>query len=243
MARILVTGSTGQLGRPTVSLLREAGHDVRGFSRSSDGDLTTGAGVAEALDGVDTLVHLAHVPSTSLFDAAVGAGVRHTVLISIVGIDDIPLAYYRQTRAIERGLVESGLPHSILRSTQFHSFVEAVFRAQRFSPVLIAPAFSFQPIAVGEVAARLAELAIGAPQGRVPDIGGPEKSTALELGQEWKSAVGAHRPLLRVALPGATMRGFAAGHNLVPGTPYGRGTFAEYLGLPENSGPGVAPTG
>ncbi|MCU1414285.1 MAG: NmrA family transcriptional regulator [Microbacteriaceae bacterium] len=232
MATILVTGGTAQLGRPTVALLRASGNDVRVLSRKPGnvvGDLATGAGIRDALDGVDTLVHLASAPHGPLFEAAVAAGVAHTVYISIVGIDDIPLGYYRGKLADERALVASELPHTILRATQFHSFVDGIFASQRLSPLLIAPAFSFQPIAVDEVAARLASLAIGAPQGRVADIGGPEQKTALEFGRQWRDAVGARRPMVRVSLPGATMRGFAGGHNLVPGTPYGRGTFTEYL--------------
>ncbi len=210
-------------------MLERAGHEVRAFSRKTGGDLVTGAGVSEALEGVDTLVHLAHVPSDPLYSAAIAAGVAHTVLISIVGIDDIPLGYYKQTRAAERGLVESGLPHTILRSTQFHSFVEGLFTAQRFSPVIVAPAFSFQPIAVDEVADRLVSLASGAPQGRVADIGGPEQRTARSFAEQWKDAAHSRRGILTLTLPGATARGFAAGHNLVPGTPYGHVTFAEYL--------------
>ena len=123
MTTMLVTGATGTLGVPTVARLREAGHDVRALSRGSGpdlttGDLLTGAGIREAVAGADTVLHLAtgrrgkgDVEATrTLLAAAAAAGVRHLVLISIVGIDDIPLAYYRDKVVIERLVRESGLP-------------------------------------------------------------------------------------------------------------------------------------
>src|SRR3954468_12848008 len=154
MTTTLVTGATGTLGVPTVARLRAAGHDVRALSRCTGpglltGDLLTGAGIREAVTGVDTVLHLATGPrgrgdveaARTLLDAATAAGAPHLVLISIVGIDDIPLGYYRDKLAIERTVRESGLPHTILRATQFHSFVEALLTAQRRCPVLLAPVF------------------------------------------------------------------------------------------------------
>jgi uncharacterized protein YbjT (DUF2867 family) len=167
--------------------------------------------------------------SRALFAAAKDAGVAHVVLVSIVGIEDIPLAYYRGKVQMEKALLDSGLAHTILRATQFHSFVERLFTAQKRLPFVVAPAFSFQPIAVDEVAARLAELAEGAPAGRVADVGGPEQRTARDLAREWKDAAHSRRAILTLRLPGAAAASFAAGHNLVPGAPFGHGTFADYL--------------
>src|SRR3954469_7160920 len=132
MAITLVTGATGALGVPTVIRLRAAGHDVRALSRRSGpglttGDLLTGAGIPEAVAGAGTVLHLATGPrgkgdvqaAHRLLEAATAAGVRHLVVISIVGIDDIPLAYYRDKLAIERLVRESGMPYTVLRATQF----------------------------------------------------------------------------------------------------------------------------
>jgi len=96
-------------------------------------------------------------------------------------------------------------------------------------PVVVAPAARLQPIAVPEVAARLAELAMGAPQGRAADIGGPQPLEARELYAQWKAATGGRRGLLRLRLPGRIFRALNEGAALVPGEPYGRETFAEYL--------------
>jgi uncharacterized protein YbjT (DUF2867 family) len=237
----LVTGGTGQLGSPTVALLREAGHEVRVLSRRrgeglATGELVSGTGIREALEHVHTVIHLASTGSSkdvdaahTLIDASKKAGVEHLVLISIVGVDDIPLGYYRAKAESERLLRDSGLPHTILRATQFHSFVDTVYRLQRFLPVLFAPKLSFQPIAVEEVAERLVELATASPAGRVADIGGPERRTARELGELWRDATGSRRAIVPLSMPGRTFAGYAAGHNLVPGVPYGRRTFSQYL--------------
>jgi uncharacterized protein YbjT (DUF2867 family) len=240
MSTILVTGATGTLGTPTAARLRDAGHDVRALSRSTGpglttGDLLTGEGIPEAIAGVDAVVHLATgARDVDQAKAAIGAAraadVEHFVLISIVGIEDIPLGYYRGKLEIEEALLDSGLPHSILRATQFHQFVEAIFRRPRLSPLILAPAFSFQPISTDEVAARLVELVGSEPAGRVADIGGPERRTARDLAEAWKRATGSRRAIWSIRIPGRTFAGYAAGHNLVPGAPYGTTTFEDYLG-------------
>lgn len=238
---ILVTGSTGSLGSPTVAALRAAGHDVRGLTRSGRdgsvvGNLYTGAGVADALRGVDTVVHCAQTPgkqdlelASNLTAAARRAGVRHLVLISIVGIESIPIGYYKQRVAIERIAESSGVPLTIQRATQFHSLLDRIFSAQRYSPVVLAPRWRFQPVAAEEVAGRLAELAVGDPQGRVPDIGGPERLGMRDLLASWKAATGTRRPGLTMRLPGKLFASFDAGANLVAGEPFGRQTFAQYV--------------
>lgn len=128
MRSTLVTGATGALGTPTVARLRAAGHAVRALSRRTGpglttGDLRTGVGISEAVAGADTVLHLATGPrgkgdveaTRHLLDAATIAGVQHLILISIVGIDEIPLGYYRDKVVIERLVRESGLPHTIVR--------------------------------------------------------------------------------------------------------------------------------
>ncbi len=247
MSRILVTGATGTLGTPTTARLKSAGHDVRALSRKTGpglttGDLLTGAGIPDAFAGVDTVVHLATglrdvAQAKAAIGAAGAAAVEHFVLISIVGIEDIPLGYYQGKVEIEKALMDSGLPHTILRATQFHQFVDAMFRGQKFSPVILAPRFSFQPISTDEVAARLVELAGAGPTGRVADIGGPEQRTSRELAEAWKAATGSRRPIWNIRMPGKTVAGYAAGHNLVPGTPFGRTTFGEYLSAKYGSEP------
>ncbi|MFD7157311.1 SDR family oxidoreductase [Kribbella sp. NPDC059898] len=236
MTSILVTGGTGTLGRPTVARLQ--GHQVRVLSRKPGpdrvvGDLTTGQGLA--LDGFDIVVHLAtsqgkrDVEQTRNLLAA-ASGVRHLIVMSIAGIDRIPLPYYRYKLEAERLVAESGVPYTVLRATQFHNLVDKVLSAQRFLPAVLAPSVTLQPIAVEEVAARLAELVEQPPlNGRAPDIGGPERRTVVELARLWKDARSVRRAVLPVRVPGKTFGAFAAGDATVDGPEYGKITFAEFL--------------
>jgi uncharacterized protein YbjT (DUF2867 family) len=236
MSSILVTGGTGTLGRPTVARLQ--GHEVRVLSRKPGpdrvvGDLTTGQGLA--LGGFDIVVHLAtsqgrrDVEQTRNLLAA-ASGVRHLIVMSIAGIDRIPLPYYRYKLGAERLVAESGVPYTILRATQFHDLVDKVFSAQRFLPAVLAPAVTLQPIAVEEVAVRLAELVEQPPvNGRASDIGGPERLSVVELARLWKRARSSRRAVLPVRVPGRTFRAFAAGDATVDGAEYGKVTFEEYL--------------
>lgn len=237
---VLVTGGTGTLGRPTVDLLRAAGHDVRILSRTAGegravGDLGTGGGLDGALAGVDTVLHLAtsagkkDVPQIErLLAAATAAGIRHLVYISIVGVDVVPYPYYRAKLECERAIERSGIPFTILRATQFHSFVAMVPRAQRRMPVILSLDVPDQPIAVEEVAARLVELVAAGPSGRVTDIGGPEQLTLREAIGIWQGAAGTRKPVWTLPLRGKAMDAFRVGLHM-PGLPgYGRLTFAEY---------------
>ena len=239
MTSILVTGGTGNLGRPTVGQLRAAGHDVRVLSRRPGpdritGDLTSGAGVAAAVDGADVILHLAtgqgrrDVQQARNLLTAV-SGTPHLVLMSIAGIDRIPLAYYRHKLTVEQLVAASGVPYTILRATQFHTLLDRIF-SLRAVPALFAPAVTLQPIAVEDVADRLTELVAEPPvMGRAPDIGGPERRPVPELARIWKQAKNSRRPVVPVRVPGKIFGAFAAGAACVDGTPAGRITFAEYL--------------
>ncbi len=239
MTSILVTGATGKLGAPTVELLRAVGHEVRALSRRAgpglaSGDLLTGRGIAGATSGVDTVIHLATTLSGKDVNATRellrhSGGIRHLIVISIVGVDRIPLGYYKGKVEIERMVAASGIPHTILRATQFHDFIAGIFAAQRWVPVLFTPAFSFQPIDVRDVAARLTELVDGPPQGRVADIGGPGVRTARDLALAWKRATGSRKAIVPLRLPGKTFAGYAAGYNTVPGPAFGTRDFEEFL--------------
>jgi uncharacterized protein YbjT (DUF2867 family) len=239
-APILVTGGTGTLGRAVVRALSARGDEVRVLSRSGApgtmrGDLETGEGVEAALDGVRAVLHLATTLrddteiTRTLVRSAERSGRPRIIYQSIVGIDRIPLAYYAGKRNSERLVAESRLRWSVLRATQFHDLVASLFAVQRFSPVVFAPAFSFQPIAVQDVARRLVELLDTDAAGLVPDIGGPEARTARDLARAFLAARGSHRPTVAFRLPGTRFTAFRSGANLVQGEPYGRITFEQYL--------------
>ncbi|MFB7026419.1 MULTISPECIES: SDR family oxidoreductase [unclassified Streptomyces] len=240
MTTILVTGGTGTLGRLVAERLREDGAEVRVLSRHARPyavDLREGTGLDAAVEGVDTVVHCASTPrggddraARHLIEASRRAGVRHLVYISIVGVDRVPLGYYRTKLAVEKMIEGSGLGWTVLRTTQFHDLVVEFLRNAARVPVVPLPAgVSDQPIEVAEVAARLAELAAGEPAGRVPDMGGPEVRPLAELARTYLNAIGQHRRLLNVPLAGKAYRGFRAGGHLTPERAVGKVTFEEFL--------------
>ncbi|MCQ8772952.1 SDR family oxidoreductase [Streptomyces telluris] len=247
---ILVTGGTGTLGRAVVARLLADGLPVRVMSRrprpTGDDrpyewavcDLAKGTGLDAALADVRAVVHCAtnarnDVATTRrLAEAARRSGSQgpHLVYISIVGIDDVPLPYYRSKRAAERIVRESGLPWTILRTTQFHDLVATMTAVQRRLPVVLTlSGVRVQPVEVTEVADRLAELVQGAPTGRVPDMAGPEVRDARDLAAATLRAMGLHRRVVPLRLPGKIARTLRAGGLLAPDRAIGKVTFEQYL--------------
>ncbi|GLW91502.1 SDR family oxidoreductase [Actinokineospora globicatena] len=230
---ILVTGGTGVLGRQVVRALP----DARVLTRSGDGyrgDLLTGAGLEDALAGVTAVVHCATTlgrkdvdATAALIAAAKRSGNPHLVYISIVGVDRIPLPYYRAKLAAERLVEDSGLPYSILRATQFHDLIAKIFAPQRL--ILFHPAFAFQPVDTGTVATRLADLATGSAQGRVSDLGGPTVWTSRALAGQYLAATGRKAVRVPVWLPGRIFASYRAGYHLAPAHAEGTVEFADFL--------------
>jgi uncharacterized protein YbjT (DUF2867 family) len=261
-APILVTGGTGTLGRLVVARLRDTGRDVVVLSRgrrehgdaiAQDGndirfvacDLATGDGIEAALEGVETVLHLAgsakgdEVKAQHLVGAASRARVKHMVCISVVGADTIPVVtaldrmmfgYFASKLAAERIVAGSGLPWTTLRATQFHQLTLRTIGGMARMPVIPVPAgFSFQPIDADEVAARLVELALGAPAGLVPDIAGPRAYEMNELIRGYLQAVGKHRLLVPMHMPGGAARAIRSGANLAPDRAVGRRSWEAFL--------------
>jgi len=253
---VLVTGGSGTLGRRLVKRLLEEGTPVRVLSRrprppaandrptATDGltwvvgDLLDGSGLAAAVDGVQTIVHCASSQSRGndvratarLLDAAGAADARHLVYISIVGIDRVPLPYYRDKLETERVIAASVLPWTVLRTTQFHDLARYLVSRLARLPVIPVPAgISLQPIDTGEVAQRLVELANGPAHGRVADMGGPKVHSFAELvGIHLRATGRRRRPVLPVPVPGRIGKAYRAGGHLAPDRAVGRRTFEEF---------------
>jgi uncharacterized protein YbjT (DUF2867 family) len=139
-------------------------------------------------------------------------------------------AYFASKQAAERVVAGSGLPWTTLRATQFHqSFLALTRQLARLPVVPVAAGFRFQPVDAGEVADRLAELALGTPAGLVPDLAGPRVLGMDALLRAYLRASGRHRPLLPVRLPGKAARAVRAGANLAPDRAVGRRTWEEFL--------------
>jgi uncharacterized protein YbjT (DUF2867 family) len=249
MTTILVTGGTGTLGRALVPRLSALGHDVRVLSRRPQpppgspaeahawftGDLRTGEGIDAAASGADVIVHCAtsqrgdEGAAGNLIAAASRAGGAHIVYISIVGIDQVPMFYYKHKLATEKLISGSGLPWTILRATQFHDLILTFCQALARLPVMLVPTVSVQPVDVREVAERLADLAGAPPAGRVPDLAGPQVRPMAALARSYLEDSGRRRALLPVRLPGATFAAIRRGGLLAPDRAVGHITFEEFL--------------
>lgn len=251
MTTVLVTGGTGLLGRRVTRALAADGHTVRVLSRSPaepqasgaevyTADLTSGAGLPEAVAGSNAIVHCAtdtrrcravDVEGTErLLEAARSAGQPHVVYISIVGVDRIPVRYYRAKVAAETAIARSGLPGTVLRTTQFHEFAADLLDRMIGLPFVPVPrGWRIQPIDVDEVARRLADAVSSGPVSRLPDLGGSEILPMSELVRERLRDAGRRRPMLELPLPGAYGAALRAGANLAPDNRAGGTTWREFL--------------
>ena len=241
--RIAVAGGTGLIGKLVVDDVRAAGHEPVVIARSNGVDLLTGVGLADALRGVQAVIDVSNVVTISaqtsvdffgtatrnLLAAGDQAGVRHHVVLSIVGIDVVNLGYYAGKRCQEE-LVQGGpVPFSVLRATQFHEFAEQLTHRGGgwFAPV---PRMRSQPVAAREVAQALVTLAVGAPVGSAPELAGPQQHDMIDLVRRVLRARGSRRRVLRLPVPGAVGRALAGG-GLLPTGPGPRGvqTFDQWL--------------
>jgi len=255
MTKVLVTGGVGMLGSKVVKELTETGYSVRIMSRKrqptnllsttewAQADLETGQGVANAVAGIDVVVHAASSPfkhtrqidvegTRLLLEQARVAGVAHVIYVSIVGIDRIPYSYYRAKLAAEELVRNSGIPWSLFRATQFHYLVDLFFQAATKVPLvtLLPTDLQCQSIAESEVASRVCEIVVAGPRGRLADLGGPEVLTTGEMLHSWLKLRGMHRRVLPLHLPGKVAQGFRRGYNTCPDQPVrGRITWTEWV--------------
>lgn len=236
MTRIAVAGGTGTVGRHVVDAARAAGREPVVLARSTGVDLATGAGLDDALRGADAVVDCTNravqgrraavefftATTDHLLAAASRAGVRHLVVVSIVGVDRVDTGYYAGKLAQERRVLAGTVPVSVLRSTQFHEFVPQVLSALP-GPVALVPGMRTAPVAAREVAAALVELAGGPAVGRAPELAGPEEHWLPELARRYLRARGQRRLVVPLRAPVAASRA-AAGGALLPTGPGPRGT-------------------
>jgi uncharacterized protein YbjT (DUF2867 family) len=242
--RIAIAGSTGRIGRLTSAALEGAGHQTVPLSRAAGVDAYTGDGLAAALRGADALVDVTNTQAgdeaeiidffgtttKNLLAAGEKAGVRHHVLLSIVGIDHKQrVPHYAGKREQERLVAGGPVPWSIVRATQFHDFAAMTAGwAERDGTATIAPLL-VQPIALPDVAAVLADVAAGAPLGTRIDIAGPETQDLVDMARRTFAVRGQDIRLV------PTWRGIfgpdMAGEVLLPGADarLGATTFADWL--------------
>jgi uncharacterized protein YbjT (DUF2867 family) len=204
-------------------------------------DLLDSTGMETALADVDVVVHAATAPTGDseavdvdgterLLDAADETGVSNFLYPSIVGIEEIPYSYYEYKLAAERAVEASDVPHTVLRATQFHCFLDELLGMVARSPVWPLPTkFRIQPVAVEEVADVLVEHATPDASGRVDPVGGPEEQSLGNLARTYREARGLRRAVVGLPLPGGMARAFRAGHATCPDRAVGTVTWEAWL--------------
>jgi uncharacterized protein YbjT (DUF2867 family) len=228
--KIVIIGGSGLIGSQVAGILGAQGHEAIAASPSSGVNTITGEGLDAALAGADVVVDVANSPSfedsavlaffetsgKNLLAAETRADVKHHVALSVVGADRMAdSGYMRAKLAQERIIVASGVPYSILRATQFYEFLDAIAGSGTSGDVVRLPPGSFQPVASADVAAAVADIAVGAPLNGIEDLAGPELLTLDEYIRRYLRAKSDPRSVVTDAE--ATYFGAAMDHNpLVP---------------------------
>src|SRR5262245_36907376 len=210
--KIVVIGSTGLIGSKTVPILRQGGHEVVAASPNSGVNTITGEGLKQALAATQVVIDLANSPSfedkavleffekseRNLHAAEATAGVRHHVALSIVGTDRTPEnGYFRAKVAQEKLIKASGIPYTIIRSTQFMEFLNGIAASGTVgSSVRISPGL-FQPIAADDIAPIVAEVSLAEARNGIVEIAGPDPAPFNEIVARYLKAIGDPRQVVR----------------------------------------------
>ncbi|MEU6293603.1 SDR family oxidoreductase [Streptomyces erythrochromogenes] len=195
--KLAVIGGTGLIGSQVVTNLNAAGHEAVPHSQSTGVDVISGQGLDEAVAGADVIVNLTNSPTfdeaspaffqtsmENLLAAGEKGGVRHFVILSIVGVDQVPELDYYRAKVLQENILTAGpIPYSIVRATQFMEFVDAILSWTAAGDTVRLPATPIQPIASKDVARAVAEVAAGTPLGGIRSIAGPEVFSLDELGR------------------------------------------------------------
>jgi uncharacterized protein YbjT (DUF2867 family) len=208
--KVTVIGGTGLIGSQVVRMLTDGGHEAVPAALSTGADLITGKGLDEALQGADVVVNVANSPtfdeaSLDFFRTSMGnllaagerAGVGHQVILSIVGVDQVPALDYYRAKTLQEELLKQGpTPYSIVRATQFYEFMNAVLSWTSDAEAVRLPATPVQPMAAADVAAAVAAVATGSPLGGIRNVAGPDVFRLDELGKVTLAAQGDDRPVV-----------------------------------------------
>jgi uncharacterized protein YbjT (DUF2867 family) len=242
--RIVVIGGTGRIGSMLVASLKRRGHEAVPAAPATGVDILTGEGLPEALAGAEVVVDLTNSPS---FDAAAiaffqtagrnlvaadqAAGVRHHIVLSIVGADRVAASGYLRAKVAQEAVIKgSSIPYTIVRSTQFLPFISGIIQAGSTDGQIRLPSALMQPIDPEEVVATLADIAVGEPVNGTIEIAGPEPIPINRFAEEYLSA----RADPRLVVPDPTAPYFGAvleERSLTPspGARLGQTTVADWL--------------
>jgi len=209
--KIVVIGGSGRIGSRLIKKLSDKGHEALSASPSTGINTITGEGLDGVLTGAQVVVDVANSPSfeektaTDFFETAgknlltaeKRAGVGHHLALSVVGTErPLGIGYFRAKLAQEKLITSSGVPYTILHSTQFFEFIDGIIQSGsegnviRVSPALV------QPIAADDVASALAELTLGAPLNDTVEVAGPDACSLDTFARKYLAAKGDGRQII-----------------------------------------------
>jgi uncharacterized protein YbjT (DUF2867 family) len=195
--KLAVIGGTGLVGSQVVKKLTAAGQEAVPAAPDTGVDLITGQGLDQVLEGAEVVINVANSPtfddaSFDFFRTSMGnllaagerAGVRHQVVLSIVGVDKVPELDYYQAKAMQEDLLRAGpTPYSIVRATQFFEFMDSTMSMTSDASTVRLPATRIQPIASADVVDAVVEVATGPPLNGIWNVAGPDVFRLDELGR------------------------------------------------------------
>jgi uncharacterized protein YbjT (DUF2867 family) len=256
MNRILVTGGTGYLGNLIVQSLKKKEYPVRILTTKQmhetenlveyqQGDLANNINLETAVKNVDTIIHCASNPRDSdnidirgtqnFLTALEKQNIKHFLYISIVGVDKSDYPYYIAKYKAEQLIAGSGVPYTILRATQFHSFIVNLIQQilqenAAEEPLINLPdGMYFQPVDAPEVAELAVTLATAEPKGLYPDVGGPEVRSFSSLANSYFQKKGNNPELKFIPTDNVRHNLFRSGINLCPHNTFGKITWEKFL--------------
>src|SRR5690606_30844109 len=209
--KILVIGGTGLIGSKLIAILLQHGHNAIAASPATGVNTVTGEGLAEAMQGVQVVVDVANSPSfedkavleffatsgRNLLAAEAEAGVGHHVALSVVGTHRLAESgYFRGKIAQEKLIKASGIPYTIVHSTQFFEFLGGIVQSGAVGDEIhLSPAY-VQPIASDDVALAMADATLAPPVNGTIEIAGPERVRLAALVQRYLQKTGDGRKVV-----------------------------------------------
>ena len=209
--KIVIIGGTGLIGSKTADRLRKQGHEVIAAAPNTGVNTITGEGLGEALAGASVVMDLANSPSfedkavleffetsgRNLVAAEKAAGVKHHIALSIIGVDRLPESGYMRAKVAQEKIIrESGIPYTIVHSTQFMEFLSGIAQSGTVGDTVHLSSAYVQPIASDDVADNMTVVANSTAINGIVEISGPERVRLNELVARYLKAMGDSRKVV-----------------------------------------------